>query len=213
MSTAAHTLDNLCKQEKQKVFEMLRQLNELKKRCTSLEEDIGSKQLECERLSGREEIIAKQLEETQAKLFAALESSKDSQVKIDELSLRLQKSDSERKAVCIQYRDLQGETQSLRDTIRQLRSASGKILVTTSVQCRILSCDKAINTENSALNMQNTAVQTASGGIRESEKPSSSGKIRAEVIHSRADPRLPHTESQLDADDELEQLISILNPF
>jgi hypothetical protein len=40
MITISHTLDNFSKREKEKVFELLKQLNELKKRCTSLEQEL-----------------------------------------------------------------------------------------------------------------------------------------------------------------------------
>ena len=124
MASIPHTLDNLCKKEKDKVVDMLKQLNELKKRCASLEKELNDKQLENQRLTGQTEGMSQQLDATQAKLIEYIELSKESQTQIEQLSLKLQKSESEKKVLTARYRDCQAEVSSLKDQIRQLRMFS-----------------------------------------------------------------------------------------
>jgi chromosome segregation ATPase len=206
MSGPPHTLDHLCRQEKEKVFEMLKQLNEFKKRCASLEEQLGSRELECERLSGREELMSRQLEATQAKLFEAIESSKDSQIQIEELSLKLQKSEVERKAVNVQLRDAQIESQSLRKTIRQFRTSQDRLL-STSAQCEVMSSDKETNTDSSTFNFHSVGVQAPSDSC-----PSPIRLPRPPPNHGPDDTGI-QSAALIEPDEELEQLISILNRF
>ena len=87
MSSLPHTLDNLCKSDKEKVVEMLKQLNELKKRCNTLEQELDTSHNENLRLIGREEIMKKQLESMEIKLFDSVELSKKSQAQVEQLTI------------------------------------------------------------------------------------------------------------------------------
>jgi chromosome segregation ATPase len=217
MTALPHTVDNLCKQEKQKVFDMLKQLSELKKRCAFLEEQLAAKQLDLERVAGREDIMTRQLEATQTKLFESLEAAKDSQIQFEELSLKFQTAESERKSFASRLRESQAESQTLRETIRHYRSSQDHILVGVAVQCRIRSCDKAINTDDSALNLRHAAIQTVPEESKSTHRfrppsPTKTSRTQGETRSVEGGPRV-HFGSELDGDDELEQLITMLNPF
>ena len=93
MKTVPHTIDNLCKKDKGQV--MLKQLNELKKRCASLEAEIESQTLKNQRISGRDDVLAQQLDVKESKLFEFVELSKYAQSKIESLTLNLQKVQSD----------------------------------------------------------------------------------------------------------------------
>jgi chromosome segregation ATPase len=224
MSGLPHTLDNLYKREKDKVLEMLRQLNELKKRCSVLERDLDAKELEKQRLSGREEVMTRQLEETQAKLLEAVEASKESQVQIDDLSLKLQKSEADQKALTARYHDSQAEAQSLGERMRQLRQKHQRLVLTASTQTKIVLCDKSANTFDTSIDKTETAVQV-SPDTAPPTPPSPQARQTLAAAPAPAPTPTPtpgrvapspfpsSTETQLEADDELAQLISILNPF
>ena len=68
-----HTLDNLCKSDKEKLMEMIKQLNEVQKRCNALEIELENLQQENQRLNGREDVMKSQLEAMENKLFDAVE--------------------------------------------------------------------------------------------------------------------------------------------
>ena len=214
MSNLPHTLDNLSKKEKDRVVDMLKQLNELKKKCTGLEQQLESKQLENERLSGREEVMRKQLEATESKLLEAIQLSKESQNEIEQLSLKVQKSESEKKQLNTRLRDAHAETQSLKDAIREIRLKHEKVLVSAAVQCKIITCDRSSNTEDTSLNLQNAVVQvpaetsfTGSGSAHIASVPRQTSGIQTNPLANEASTG----EYQTEADDDLSQPICILN--
>jgi chromosome segregation ATPase len=213
MSAHPHTLDNLCQSDKDKVVEMLKQLNEMKKRCTGLEQDLESRQLENERLTGRDDVMSHSLEATHARLIDVIESSKASQVQIESLSLRLQQSDAERKAVEARVRDSQSEVCALRDAVRRARAKRDRSAVTTSTQARPLTSEKAVNTAETALGRRDAAAQAAP----EPPPPTVAVAVPvAEPAPAVSNPRrdvAPPTDARTESDDELAQLISYLNPF
>lgn len=222
MSQLPHTLDNLCKKEKDRVVEMLKQLNELKKRCNALEQQLEAKQLENERLAGRDEVMTKQLETTHAKLLESIELSKDSQAQIEQLSLKLQKSEAEKKALNARVKEAQAESQSLKENVRKMRMKHEKIMVTASVQCRFVTCDKSCNTQDSALDLQNAAVQVpveasfaqpVMSNISQMPKPESFTNSRevSSFMMGQESSITMNPACQTEADEDLTQLICILN--
>lgn len=159
MSNHPHTLDNLCKKDKDKVVEMLRQLNELKKRCTALEQELDEKRLDNQRLEGRDDVMTQQLEAIQSKLIESVQVSKDSQNQIEQLTSKLQKSESDKKLLQARLKDAQTESMSLHDQIRLLQQKHECLHANVGINCRIVTCDKMVNTEDTALNLMNAAVQ------------------------------------------------------
>jgi chromosome segregation ATPase len=225
MSYLPHILDNLTKKEKEKVFDMLKQLNELKKRCTALEQDIETTGLEHQRLVGREELMSRQLESTQAKLLEAVECAKESQVQIDSLTQKIQKSEDERERLDATFRECVSELNTLREAMQQFKMRRDRITVTAATQARIILCDQTCNTAGTALERRNEAVQAgmparmAEPGHRPRKAVASDLPHRASTAErpqSSAEP-LPEPRatiaSQLEPDDELAQLIAFLNPF
>jgi hypothetical protein len=212
MGTLLHTIDSLCQPEKQKLFDMLKQLTELKKRCTGLEEELGSRQLEIERLTEREDIQAKQLEATQTKLLESLESVNGTHHEIEELSLQLQAAESNQKGLTVRLHDLESESQSHRENIQRYRQKHERPLISTSVQAAVPSCDRACNTTDSAVSLQATDTQTPAPTSRSPigfpSPPGARGRRSAEPDSSTIPSQI-----QYEADYELDQLIMILNPL
>ena len=215
-----HTLDNLCAADKEKVVEMLKQMNELKKRCATLEQDLTNRQVENERLSGREEVITRQLESTQTKLYDAMEQSKNSQTQIEQLTQKLQKSEAENKAIKARVRDSEAEAQRLRETANEMRLLTEKMTITTAVQCKPATIDKNLNTLDTALDLTETAVQASDAPTAVTASSAKEEKSTTFAVEStRLDTPVQRATTATDAsyrsevDAELAELISLLNPY
>lgn len=223
MSGLPHTLDNLCKKEKDKVFDMLKQLSELKKRSAALEKELNEKQLENQRLSGQTESLSHQFEAVQSKLIEYIELSKESQAKIDQLSMKLQRSDADKKTLAARYRDSQAEVTSLKDQIRQLRLKHEHIYANASVNCRIITVDKSSNTFDSSLNLRDQAIQyPIESTFVEQLPPPSTSRQNTNYQTSITFPTMDQTNYQIEnspeysnlqteTDEDLTKLICMLN--
>ena len=210
MSALPHTLDNLCKDDKDKVVEMLRQVNELKKRCSSLEEDLANRTIENERLSGREEVIARQLEATRSKLYETVEESKNSQTQIESLSQKLQEADAEKKLINTELEDAEAEVRKYREIMNDVRMKYEKIQVTTAVQCRPPTLDENVNTIDTALDLTTSAAQTIS--LPKTNVIPSTRVCEVTPFHVTSPVRNDTTTYVSEVDRELDELISLLNP-
>ena len=210
-----HTLDNLCKADKDKLVEMIKQLSEMKKRCAALEHELENSKTESERLIARESLLKAQIESTENKLYDAVEISKGSQARVEQLTGELQKSEAGRKSARARYRESQAEITQLRDTIRELKLRHERILVDTSVQTKVNICSRGVNTEYDHLKTDQSiqtgrpSVALASSSIRKSPNKSSvvnsTAYSRAEYLESY-DPDFPS-----ENDEELTRLIAVLN--
>jgi hypothetical protein len=203
-----HTLDNLCSPEKEKVVDMLKQLSELKKRCTVLEETLEGKQRENEKNGGREEVLARQLDSIQGKLLETVESSGELQQQIEGMSLKLQKAQSEGRALSLRLQDSQAEAKSLRDNIREIEAVHNRVLVATGTQVTIIHCGRSCNTDDSAIDVQNAWVQVGPDAFPPPSRTQSPVPIRTPPPASFL--KTPDGVSSADLDDELAQLISLL---
>jgi chromosome segregation ATPase len=224
MAAVRHTLDNLCQKEKDKVLELLRQLNEFKKRCAALEQEIESKTRDNTRLLGRDEVTAHELEATQTRLIEAIEVWKQAQLQIENLSLRLQTAESHRKAISARLRDSEADVEVMREKMRRSQQKYDRRMVSTSTQTRPLLDHKESNTVSSALDLRETAVQMGDDPMpRQSEvmptEPEPPQQHCTEEVQQQptqsTDASLPSgpTSHVSAPDDELFRLISILNPF
>lgn len=223
MSGLPHTLDNLYKKEKDKVLDMLKQLSELKKRCSALEKELNEKQLENQRLSGQTESMTHQLEAVQSKLIEYIELSKESQTQIEQLSMKLQRSDADKKILAARYRDSQAEITSLRDQIRQLRLKHEHIHADASVICRIITCDKSTNTFDTSLNLRDQAIQypIESTFVDQLPPPSSSRQstkyqtsmsyVAMDQTNYQIENSPEYSNLQTETDEDLTKLICMLN--
>jgi hypothetical protein len=209
MAALPHTLDNLCQRDKDKVMAMLKQLNEMKKRCTGLEQALESRHMDNQRLAGRDEVMSHSLEAAHARLIDVVESSKTSQVQIEDLSLRLQRSESDRKATDARVRDAQAEAQALRDAVGRARAKRGRSAVTTSTQARPPTCERAVNTADSALGRRDAAAQAPDAP----KAPADPAPAARQPPCDRGPPDADPPNRPAESDDELAQLISYLNPF
>lgn len=210
-----HTLDNLCKADKDKLVEMIKQLSEMKKRCAALEHELENKKTESERLLAREGILKAQIESTENKLYDAVEISKGSQARVEQLTSELQRSEAGRKSARARYRESQAEITQLRDAIRELKLRHERILVDTSVQTRVNICSRGINTDDyyqksdRSIQTGRPSVALASSSIHRSpynvSNTNSNTYSRAEYLESY-DPEFPS-----ENDEELTRLIAVLN--
>ena len=142
-----HTIDNLCKRDKEKVVEILRQLNELRKRCTILESQIESATQEEQRFLKREAAINGQIDSTETKLIEATELSRSTREQINRLTLQLQDSDAENQMLAEKINGSEHDAETLREQLRQMRVKYNRILVDTSIACSAETVDLATNTE------------------------------------------------------------------
>ena len=159
MKAVPHTIDNLCKKDKSQVIEMLKQLNELKKRCASLETEIESQTLENQRISGRDDVLAQQLDATESKLFEFVELSKDAQSKIESLTLNLQKIQSDNNLIKTRISESESEVELLRETYRQLQLKHDHVLVETGVLSRFPTKEIGTNTTDYSTTQGEIGIQ------------------------------------------------------
>ena len=144
----AHTIDNLCKRDKEKVVEILRQLNELRKRCTILESQIESVTQEEQRFLKREAMITGQIESTENKLIEATELSRTTRESINQVSLELQDSEAENRTLEEKISGSEADMETLKEQLRQMRVKYNRILVDTSVVCTPETADVETNCED-----------------------------------------------------------------
>ena len=215
-SSLPHTLDNLCKADKDKLMEMIKQLNEVKKRCNALEQEAESLQSENQRLIGREDVMKAQIESMETKLFDAVEISKGSQARVDQLTSALQKSEAGRKSARARYREAQGEISSLRDTIRELKLKHERIHVDTSIQTVFNRTNRATNTDDTSINKIDQSVQCQAKDITRTQTRFTSYStlqnttMPPEALDSfESQQQIPTYE---EFDDDISSLVALLNP-
>ena len=214
-SSLPHTLDNLCKADKDKLMEMIKQLNEVKKRCNALEQEVESLQSENQRLIGREDVMKAQIEAMETKLFDAVEISKGSQARVEQLTSSLQKSEAGRKSSRARYREAQTEISSLRDTIRELKLKHERIHVETSIQTTFSRTNRATNTDDTSINKVDEAIQCQSKDITKTQTRFQSYStmqnttIQPDGFESFDSQQIPSYE---DYDDDISSLVALLNP-
>jgi hypothetical protein len=164
--------------------------------------------------------MSRQLETNESKLLEAIECSKESQVQVENLSQKLESCESARKVLTVTLNDSQSEIQIVRNELQRMKSRKDLILITTSTQSRILFCDKTCNTTDTTISRSDIGIQTAI--LLQTVEILSSSKLQTKQplhqqfvsIPKRISAVFPTTErSQIEADDDLTQLISLLNPF
>lgn len=211
-SSLPHTLDNLCKADKDKLMEMIKQLNEVKKRCNALEQEVDSLQSENQRLTGREDVMKSQLESMETKLFDAVEISKASQSRVEALTTGLQKSEAGRKSARARYREAQAEISSLRDTIREMKLKHERIHIDTSIQTNFSRANRATNTTDTSINHVDESVQCQANEI---------GKTQTRIqsyssMHNTAQPEticsFESSQQTEDFTEDISTLVALLNP-
>ena len=146
--TEPHTIDNLCKSEKAKVVEMMKQLSELRKRSVSLQAEIDAQILVNQKLEGSGDVMTQQLAQSEQKLFDAIQLSKNEDYQIDRLTQQLQKTQSERNRAQAKHIQSSAEVEALREEYRQLKLKYDHVLVDTSSQCISKTNDMSVNTDD-----------------------------------------------------------------
>lgn len=146
-SNSQHTIDNLCKRDKSKVVEMLKELNEFRKRCTILEGQIAAVDAEQSRLLSRDATIMKQIEITEEQMLESTQISSAAQESIAQLTIDLQNSETENESLKSKLMDTESDIATAKEVLRQLRFRYDKLVVDTSVMCIQEQNDVETNTE------------------------------------------------------------------
>lgn len=146
-SNSQHTIDNLCKRDKSKVVEMLKELNEFRKRCTILEGQIAAVDAEQSRLLSRDATIMKQIEITEEQMLESTQISSAAQESIAQLTIELQNSETENESLKSKLMDTESDIATAKEVLRQLKFRYDKLVVDTSVMCIQEQNDIETNTE------------------------------------------------------------------
>lgn len=191
-----HTIDNLCKPEKGKVVEMLKQLNELRKRCTVLEGLIETAHREEQHILSREAEIVQQIEDTEEKAVEATDLSRVAQDTIRGISTSLQNSETENQNLKSRLVDTKEETETMVDILRQLSIRYDRIHVDTAVLCLPDRVEVAENTVDER-------------SMRDAETQLQNRVLSTTAFEETED--VPWDSVCDDADDDVRALIDLLN--
>jgi chromosome segregation ATPase len=145
-SEAEQTIDNLCKRDKMKVLEMLKQVNELRKRCSCLESQIEAELQTSERLEARDASMSHEIDTIESKFAEATALSQTANAEIQRITVELQQNNTDNSILRVKVANSEDECSSLRETYRQLRQKYDHILVDASVACHPDCEDKEQNT-------------------------------------------------------------------
>jgi hypothetical protein len=197
----AHTIDNLCPKHKAKVMELLRQLNELSKRCGLLEAQFERANAESQRLIDANSAIAEKITAEELGLLEATRISESAQSEIEQLSIEFQNQQSETNRLRLTVADEEDGVESLRKSYRQMRRKYDRMFVDTGVNCRPKFADHAENTDDSRRPHADKEVQVPS---RDSQ---------SEIFPFDDDSEMPlrGAAAACEVDDETSSLILMLN--
>jgi chromosome segregation ATPase len=195
----AHTIDNLCPRHKAKVVEMLRQLNELSKRCGFLEAEFERVNGETQHLIDTNSAIAEKVTAEELGLREATRISESAQSQIQQLSLDFQNQQTETNRLRLMVADEETGVQSLRESCRLMRRKYVRICVDTGVSCRLKFVDRAENTDYNRRNHANKEVQVPN---RDSQ---------SEIYPFDDDSDMPLRGPACEVDDDTSSLILMLN--
>lgn len=155
-----HTIDNLCKRDKNKMIELLKQLNELKKRCSFLESNINSQNMENQRIEMKNELIAKQIEEVDQKFNESSSLSKEHPKQLEELQLAIQATEAENSNLRAKIKDSTSEANELNNELQILNLKYNHIYKDASVSCQFSKHkEKCINTDDVIENYADKSIQ------------------------------------------------------
>jgi hypothetical protein len=199
--SAAHTIDNLCPKHKAKVVEMLRQLNELSKRCSFLEAQFERANAETQYLIDTNSTIAEKITTEELGLLEATKISEFAQSQIVQLSLEFRNQHSETGKLRLMVEDEELAVQSLRESYRLMRRKYDRVFVDTGVNCRNKFVDRAENTDDIRWKHADTEVQVPN---RDSQ---------SEIYPFDDDSEMPLQETAYEVDDDTSSLILMLNKY
>ena len=209
-----HTLDNLCNEDKKKLIGMIKELNEGKRKCTLLEQQIEGLNELNKQLKNHEISMKKQLEDMESKVFEAVDASKAADNQVQYLTSELQKSEFNRKSARSRYRESQGEITSLKDSIHALKQKYEKTFVDAEIQTKILYCTRTTNTFDTALRLDDADIQCT---IEEDALRSKPKIMSYTVSQTTMEPESMtsttwnESPSYVEPDDDLARLIMSLN--
>lgn len=210
MESETHTIDNLNKKDKAKVIEMLKQLNELRKRCACLESQIENQIQENTKLSQRNDMIMHKVESTEAQLFDTINISEDTQSQIEKMTLTLQRVESDVVVIRQKADDAEVERETLQNSLNILRQKYDHIHVDTSVQHQQSLLDKVTNTvcfmenfqdEESQIPERTSSTQRKSTFITDNDNNNIESSTQISFVESFDD----------EADEDINNIIMMLN--
>ncbi|KAK8885154.1 hypothetical protein M9Y10_044283 [Tritrichomonas musculus] len=198
----SHTIDNLCKKDKNKMIELLKQLNELKKRCAFLESSINSQNNENQRIEMKNEFISKQIEEVEQKFNESSDLSKEFPKQLEELTLAIQATEIENSNLKVKIKDSTSEASELNNELQRLSAKYNPIYKDASVSCTFSKRrEKCINTDDVTANYVEKEFQIP-------ERKKETDFLYEDLTSNTIEP----VGTLYDApDEEITNLISILN--
>lgn len=199
---STHTIDNLCKKDKNKMIELLKQLNEMKKRCAFLESKINSQNVENQHIEVTNDIISKQIEDVNQKFNELENSTKENPKKLEDLQLKIQATETENSNFKAKIKDCNSEISELTEVLRQLDSKYNRIKIDASVSCRFAKHREiCINTDDVTKNYVEI-------GIQNPEKKTEAEFYYEDLTSNNFGPVGTLFDTP---DDEINSLITILN--
>lgn len=194
-----HTIDNLCKRDKNKMIELLKQLNELKKRCAFLDSSINNQNLENQRVEIKNDVISKQIEDVEHKFNESSNISKEYPKQFEEFTLAIQVSETECANLRAQIEDSESQAAELREVLNILNSKYNRIYKDASVSCFAKCKEKETNTDDVTQNYVDCELQIPER------------KVEKDFLYEDFTTNNP-IGTYFDApDDEITSLIAILN--
>lgn len=199
---STHTIDNLCKKDKNKIIELLKRLNELKKRCAFLESNINHQNMENQSIETKNDIITKQIDEINQKFNEESSLTSGFPKQLEDLQLAIQATETENLNLKAKIKDSTSEVSELTEVLKQLDSKYNRIKVDASVSCKFSKHrEKCINTDDVTANYADAEVQNP-------ERKTEADFYYEDLTSNTFGP----VGTLFDApDDEINSLISILN--
>jgi chromosome segregation ATPase len=140
-SMTDHTIDHLCPAHKAKVVELLKQLNELRKRCGFLESQIEAADAEEDRLERIHAGIGDKIEAEKQRLAEATSVAAAADDQIDRLAHEYEQIQSESGVLRFKIDESEQEVALLTSTYKQLRLKYDRVYADTGETIRATTID------------------------------------------------------------------------
>jgi chromosome segregation ATPase len=146
-SMTDHTIDQLCPAHKSKVVELLKQLNELRKRCGILEGQIEAADLEDDRIGRMHAAINEKIDAEKHRLAEATSVATAAREQIDNLTSRQQRIETESAMLLLKTDESEQEVTLLGAKYQELRLKYDRVYADTGDFIHATSFDRESQTE------------------------------------------------------------------
>jgi chromosome segregation ATPase len=181
---------------------MLKQLNELRKRCTCLEAQIAKERDRSAQLEERDTTMLREIDAIEAKFIEATELSRTANSEIQRVAIQLQQTETDNAVLRVKVASAEQECGALKETYRQLREKYDHILVDAGVMCIPELEDKGENTVDERILIEKECQFPGKDWSSEMFPFDETTELRAPLWISMQDEA---------AEDEISSLIVMLN--